>query len=163
MTHVYVIRHAKAKDREKWLEPDDLRPLTKAGLRQAKALPARFGDVPFWRLLSSPATRCVQTLEPLAEATGVAIEISDDLMEGSTAARALALALPLAADGPVAMCTHGDVLVDTLVELRSLGVPLGGALEWRKGSTWVLEVDGTDVRAGRYLEPPDVARKADER
>ena len=55
MTLAYLIRHAKAKNRLKWSEPDHLRPLTKAGLEQASALPGLYEGQPFSRLFSSPA------------------------------------------------------------------------------------------------------------
>ena len=37
-TQVHLVRHAKAKNRTEWTEPDDLRPLTKRGRREAVAL-----------------------------------------------------------------------------------------------------------------------------
>jgi len=59
------------------------------------------------RVVSSPYTRCVQTVEPLAAALGLPVEIDDGLAEGAgLAAQAL-----LEADGVVA-CTHGDVIHD---------------------------------------------------
>ena len=83
MTPLYLLRHAKAKDREKWTEPDDLRPLTKEGWRQAEALVDLYADQEFARFLSSPYVRCVQTLEPLAKARGLPLETADELAEGA--------------------------------------------------------------------------------
>lgn len=154
MTRVYLVRHARAKNRLRWTEPDHLRPLTKQGRLQAAALPALFGGESFSRLVSSPSVRCVQTLEPLAEAENLPIEHVGDLSEGAPARGALGLVRSLARDGPVAACTHGDVLLDVLVELRSHGVPLDGPLESRKGSTWILEVDEGKIRRGSYLDAP---------
>ena len=157
MTRVYLVRHAKAKNRLRWTEPDHLRPLTKQGRRQAEALQALFGEESFSRLASSPYVRCVQTLEPLAEAEGLPIEHAGELSEGAPARGALELVRSLASHGPAVACTHGDVLLDAVVELRSLGVPLEGPLAARKGATWVLEVDGRDIRSGTYLDAPDAA------
>jgi broad specificity phosphatase PhoE len=98
----------------------------------------------------------VQTLEPLAEAAGIPIELAQDLAEGASGRGALELVLALAADGPVAACTHGDVLLDALVELRSAQLPLDGPFDCKKGSTWVLDVDAGSFRGGRYLLPPAV-------
>jgi phosphohistidine phosphatase SixA len=47
---IYLVRHAKAKNRLGWTEPDDLRPLTKMGFRQAEALVALFVEQSFSRL-----------------------------------------------------------------------------------------------------------------
>jgi 8-oxo-dGTP diphosphatase len=160
VSRVYLVRHAKAKNRLRWTEPDHLRPLTNEGRRQADALRSLYGAERFSRLVSSPYARCVQTLEPLAAAERLTIELAGELSEGAPARGALALVRSLAADGPAVACTHGDVLLDTLAELRALGVPLDGPLESRKASTWILEIDGRGVRRGRYLEAP---RKTSER
>ena len=63
---IYLVRHAKAGHRERWTDDDEVRPLTKKGWRQAKALVELFDTQPFARLVSSRYVRCVQTLEPLA-------------------------------------------------------------------------------------------------
>ena len=83
MTPIYLLRHAKAKDRENWTELDHLRPLTKAGWRQAEALIDLYANQELTRLLSSPYVRCVQSLEPLAKARGLPVETADGLAEGA--------------------------------------------------------------------------------
>ena len=159
MTRVYLLRHAKAKNRFGWTEPDHLRPLTKSGRSQAKALRAQYGEPRLSRLLSSPYTRCVQTLEPLAESEGLSVELADALAEGAAAHGALELVRSLDGGGPAVLCTHGDVLLEALDELRSQGVPLDGPLESQKASTWIFEVDPGGIRSGRYLEPPDTLQR----
>jgi 8-oxo-dGTP diphosphatase len=156
VTTVYLVRHAKALDRYTWDEPDARRPLSKAGRRQAEALSAHLGESTFVRLLSSPYVRCVQTLEPLGSATGAPIETADELAEGGSGREALDLLAAWASNGPVAACTHGDVLLDALAELREAQVPLDGPFECRKGSTWALEIENGAVTRGRYLPPPTV-------
>lgn len=156
MPHVYLVRHAKSLGRTAWQERDALRPLSKAGRRQAEALPAHFGGVGFEHLVSSPFVRCLQTLEPLATSLDVTIEHAEELVEGASGRAALELVLDLAAAGPVAACTHGDVLLDALAELRAERVPLSGPFECKKGSSWVLDVDAGAFRTGAYLEPPAV-------
>ncbi len=154
MTVVYLIRHAKAKNRLKWSEPDYLRPLTRAGFEQAAALPALFEAQPFVRLFSSPYIRCVQTLEPLAEARGLPLQTADELAEGAPIGVALELMLTASTEGPAAFSTHADVMMDSIEELLAAGVPLEGPLEFRKAATWILEVRGRRFAAGRYLPPP---------
>jgi len=51
-------------------------------------------------------------------------------------------------------CTHGDVVSGILFELADRGVALGSTPRMRKGSTWVLDVDGGRVSSARYLAPP---------
>jgi 8-oxo-(d)GTP phosphatase len=154
MTTIYLVRHAKTLNRYAWEEPDRLRPLSKAGFRQADALPEHLGDVSFERLLTSPYIRCVQTFEPLASAGSTALEHVDWLGEGASARRALELLARLADGGVVAACTHGDVILDSLGLLGSARVPLNGPLEYKKGSTWILEAEDGAVVRGRYLAPP---------
>lgn len=158
-TPVYVVRHARAKSRASWTKADLLRPLAKVGRTQAKALPALFEGQSFSRLLSSPYLRCIQTLEPLAKALDLPLETADELSEGAPVDRALALIHAAAADGPAALCTHGDVMQLVVESLLAEGVPLEGPLEFRKGATWILEIDGNAVARARYLPPPPVKRR----
>ena len=44
MSAVHLIRHAKAKSRLEWSEPDEARPLTKRGRREAHGLADRLRD-----------------------------------------------------------------------------------------------------------------------
>lgn len=158
-TPVYLVRHAKAKSRASWTKSDHLRPLTKVGRSQAKALPARFGEQSFARLLSSPYLRCVETLEPLAKGLDLRIETTDELSEGAAVEGALTLIHSVAADGPAALCTHGDVMQLAVERLVAAGVPFEGPLEFKKGATWIIEVDGNAVASARYLPPARVKRR----
>ena len=149
----YLVRHAKAGDREAWEGDDDLRPLSKPGRRQAAGLVPLLSSAGIRRLVSSPAVRCVQTLEPLAEALGLPVELDRALYEG--AGPGPTMALILRADGDtVALCTHGDVMEDVVDKVLSSGVRPSGDVGFSKGSTWVLETDGGGVVAARYLPPP---------
>lgn len=154
MTLAYFIRHAKAKNRLKWSERDDLRPLSKAGFEQAVALPALYEGQPFMRLFSSPYVRCMQTLEPLAAARGLPLETADELAEGAPIGVALELMLSASGEGPAAFCTHADVMMDSIEELVAAGVPLDGPLEFKKAATWILETSERGFVSGRYLPPP---------
>jgi 8-oxo-(d)GTP phosphatase len=155
-TRVYVVRHAKAGDRDRWTKPDDVRPLTKAGRRQAERLVEQFAGKRLGRLLSSPSLRCVQTFEPLAASLGLPIETKAELADGMPYTYLEKLALEVAPDGPGAVCVHGDALRFMVEDLLDRGVRLRGtgAVGYRKGSTWVLGVrDGTVVTA-KYVPPP---------
>ncbi len=156
MSSAHLIRHAKAKNRLEWTEPDELRPLTKRGRREAEALAERLRDEPFARLVSSPYLRCVQTLEPLALAVDLPIETSELLGEGGDASGVLNLILTLARNEPVACCTHGDVLFDVVRTVASAGVSLGGPFEVPVASAWILELGPDGFTGGRFMERPSI-------
>lgn len=144
MQTILLIRHAKAKDRQEWTKADHLRPLTKDGERQAKAIADELGDSAIASIRSSPAVRCVQTVEPLAVRTRVKLSVVDALNEGST------IALPGSDEhGLHVYCAHGDNIPALL---KDLGVEVK---ECQKASIWMLKRDDagaiTDVS---YVEPP---------
>jgi phosphohistidine phosphatase SixA len=128
-----LLRHAAAGDREHWDGDDFHRPLDARGRREADALVALLRPFGVRRVVSSPYVRCVQTLEPLAAALGLQLEVDDRLAEGEGAA-----ALDLIQEDGVVSCTHGDVVRD----LVDCGL--------KKAAAVVLE-DGAVVRE---LAPP---------
>ena len=154
MSTIHLIRHAKAKNRLTWEEPDHLRPLTKRGRREALAIAARLGDEPLSRLVSSPSVRCLQTLEPLALALDPPIETTDVLAEGADGESAADLLLSLAGKDPIACCTHGDVVFEVVDLVASSGVPLDGPRSAPVASTWILEVEDGRFVGGRFVDQP---------
>ena len=125
MKAVVLIRHASAGDREYWSGDDRERPLDERGWRQAEALVHSLAGYDIERILSSSLVRCVQTMEPLARELGIEIEERGELTEGATREEALALVEEVRGAG-VALCTHGDVVLELL-----------GA-ELKKGETAIL-------------------------
>ncbi|HEU5004117.1 MAG TPA: histidine phosphatase family protein [Actinomycetota bacterium] len=160
MGSIFLIRHGEAGRRSEWTAPDHLRPLTAQGEQQALGLVPLLSAAGAGPVLSSPYVRCVQSVEPLAAALGVAIEEAAWLAEGASPAAALdrLAALP----DPAYACTHGDVVEGILGILGEAGVLLdgrsGNGEETRKGATWVLERAGVQgesrIAAGRLLPPP---------
>jgi 8-oxo-dGTP diphosphatase len=151
---VYVVRHADALSRSDWEQPDEIRPLTKRGVKQAEGIADRLAGLDVRRVLSSPSLRCRHTVAPLAERVGVEVEIADELLEGATGARAAALAESLAKrKSGVVLCSHGDVIPDLLRVLMGNGLRLSDEFKWAKGSVWALEWDGTHFVEGRYQPP----------
>lgn len=155
MTRVHLVRHAKAKNRAEWTEPEHLRPLTKRGRREAAALAERLQSEGVARLVSSPFTRCVQTFEPLARALDLAIETTDLLAEGAEGSGALELLVLLSRTESIACCTHGDVLYDVVRSVAATGVPLDGPPDPPVASTWVLDVDAERVVGATFVERPE--------
>lgn len=149
---IALVRHAKAGDRDAWTEDDRLRPLTKKGKMQAEELVGLFEDLEVDRVLSSPSVRCVQTVRPVALARHVTVEERDELAEGASVGAALDLLR--STGGGVVASSHGDVIPAVVTALATHGVEVLGPLEWKKGSTWLLERDGGLVTSARYLPPP---------
>jgi 8-oxo-dGTP diphosphatase len=151
---MYLLRHVKAGDRSSWPGDDRLRPVSRAGQRQATALVDVLADASFAALVSSPYVRCIDSLGPLASVRELAIEVSDALAEEASLEEALALFRKHVQGGAV-LCSHGDVIPMLLEHFASLGVDLGPRPQCAKGSIWVLETSRTGkVKSARYLEPP---------
>src|SRR3954452_16495440 len=131
---LYLVRHAKAGSRSDWEGDDELRPLSKAGERQATAIARRLAKRDSTTLVSSPYLRCVQTLEPLAHLLREPVHVDERLAEGSTfpAVMELFASLP---DGAV-MYSHGDVIPDVIDALVRRGCEVTGEPDWRKSTTW---------------------------
>jgi phosphohistidine phosphatase SixA len=148
---IALVRHADGGSRG--TVDDAERPLSGLGREQAKGLVGQLVEVPLARVLSSPYVRCQQTVEPLAAARGLPVEDVDALAEGHSAAEVLAL-LPELASAGAALCSHGDVIGDVVGVLVELGLVQRDGARWAKGSTWLLELDGSNLVGARYLPPP---------
>jgi 8-oxo-dGTP diphosphatase len=114
-----LLRHAKAEGKSGWKRDDLSRPLDDAGRADAKALAdllACFAPAP--RLVSSPATRCMDTLRPFAQLSGVPVEEAPALYihhkdDGTGAADTAALiADAIAAGQPTVFCAHRENIPD---------------------------------------------------
>jgi phosphohistidine phosphatase SixA len=154
---LYVVRHAHAGSRSAWDGPDDDRPLTRRGHKEAAAIADQLADVDVLRLVSSPAVRCVQSLVPLGDRLRLKVEEDVRLLEGASGGEALALADELRdTKGAAVVCSHGDVIPEMLRAWNAGPTRFKDPLVWPKGSTWVLTWDGERWAKARYLPPPDV-------
>jgi phosphohistidine phosphatase SixA len=149
---VYLVRHAHAGRKAAWPGPDNARPLSVAGRQQAAGLVDRLRGYPVDRILSSPAERCLQTVQPLARHRGLRVEVADALAVDGSAGGVLELLEGRTLRGAV-LCTHGEVIARIFKHLRAEGLELGPQPRWAKGSTWVLGRDGGRVAEASYLEP----------
>jgi 8-oxo-dGTP diphosphatase len=149
---VYLVRHAHAGKKAQWPGPDLARPLSAQGHMEALGLIDQLGAYPLGRILSSPAERCLQTVQPLAARLGRPVEPEEALGVDGTGPGVLEL---LAGPGldQVVLCTHGEIIGEIFDELQRAGIELSGPLQWPKGSTWVLQLDDGQGRKGTYLEP----------
>jgi len=137
-----LVRHARAGDASEWEGDDRLRPLDERGRRQAEALVKTLSAHPAARVLSSPYRRCVQTMEPLAEARGLEVELREELGDERQVADAPGLLRELAGED-VIVCTHGGL------PWHLFGVEEEPA--YRKAGAVVLDAD---LRVVQELDPP---------
>lgn len=142
---VYLVRHAKAGSRKDWHGDDRMRPLSKAGRRQADGLLLLLGHRPVPRIVSSPYLRCTQTVSPLAEKLGLRVEVDERLAEFGPIGPMLELLD--ACEEHTVLCSHGDLIPETISVLERGGLQIIGGADFRKGACWVLE-----RRDGRWAE-----------
>jgi 8-oxo-dGTP diphosphatase len=154
---IHLVRHATAGSRPDWHQPDDLRPLTSTGLVQAAAIADALGTMRIERIASSRYVRCVQTVQPLADALGLDVEQHSALAEEASIEAAWSLLEEAAASGTeTVLCSHGNIIPALLDRLHRRGIVLD-ADEWscHKGSIWTIEVDtGAVTRAVQTLARP---------
>lgn len=151
-----LVRHAHAGSKRSFDGSDEARPLDGRGRRQARSLVGPLARRAPAQIVSSPALRCVQTVQPLADRLGLAVEVSSSLAVGKAPeALGLVLSLARATGETVVACTHREVLAVLLPELaRLFGEPLGHRPPGAKGATWVLDFGRDALRGVRYLSAP---------
>ena len=149
---IYLVRHAHAGKKAQWPGADLARPLSAQGRMEALGLIDRLGGRPLGRVVSSPAERCLQTVQPLAGRLGRPVEASEALGVEGTGASVLELLERPSLDRAV-LCTHGELIGEVLEELQRAGIELSAPPRWPKGSTWILELDDGHAWKGTYLEP----------
>lgn len=153
---IHLVRHASAGHRNAFDDGDDLvRPLDERGHEQAAALAAFLADAPIRAVWSSMATRCVQTVDPLAAAHGLIVEQRRELTEGARSVLLLELMRDeVLAAGDIVMCSHGDLIPEVLNRLLRDGMSVIGGRGCEKGSVWSLEARGRDIVSGSYTAAP---------
>jgi 8-oxo-dGTP diphosphatase len=150
---LHLIRHASAGRRGSG-SADLERPLDERGRAQAEAMAEALASEGIIAVYSSPAKRCLETVEPLAECLGLEAQVHEELAEGTSGHRVLATLRRLAAaEVSAALCSHGDVIPAVVGELSAQGVPMAGNGS-SKGSVWTLAVEGGAIIEGRYREFP---------
>jgi 8-oxo-dGTP diphosphatase len=149
---IFLVRHAHAGKRSEWEGDDAARPISPRGVAQTEAVTTLLARRPVTRVVSSPYVRCVQTVEPLAEAAGLRVETDERLTEGADADAAFELLLELDAVHGVA-CTHGDLIPPLLRRLVAMGMVVEGPLLDQKGSVWTIHSKNGVPTKGRYTPP----------
>lgn len=149
---IYLVRHGRAVPRDEWAGEDLLRPLSERGLIEAQALADHLAADPPTRVVCAPSLRCQQTVEDLAAAAGVGVEVDERLSADEETARTLEL-LPAADGGPVLFCTHSAVIQGLLRVLELTEPERAQPIPCKKGSVWVLEGASYTPARATYFEP----------
>ncbi len=157
---LFLVRHAKAGKRSKWLEDpandndDRKRPLDDKGILQAAAVAERLTDFAPTLLLSSPFMRCMQTLEPLGATLAITVTSDERLAEDNPFEPILKL-LESCPDNAV-LCSHGDMIPMVTDALERRGMVVTGMRDSRKASVWVLERQKSIFVRGHAWPPPTI-------
>jgi 8-oxo-dGTP diphosphatase len=149
---LFLIRHAVAGVRNNQDPADDQRPLDAVGIDQAQAIASGWSGEAIETIYSSPALRCVQTVEPLAASLGLTVQIAPELFEGASRSRSIEFVRAFTGRD-IVMCSHGDVIPDVLRNLEVGGSRLDGR-GCAKGSIWRLDNSTDRIESGTYLDAP---------
>jgi len=116
-----AVRHGKAVTPAAWDGPDSTRPLMQRGADQARGIArgiAAFGPV---KIISSTATRCFNTVDPLSALTGIPIKkteaISQDAYASGASGVSAVVAKRLKKKVTAVLCSHGPVLPQIIDEV----------------------------------------------
>jgi 8-oxo-(d)GTP phosphatase len=156
---VILLRHASAVAKKEWRQAghgDDLaRPLSDRGRAQAAALAGLLGCFAPARVISSAAERCLATVAPYAERTGVPVmaepsftvdgttsDHGDDGWAETPAAR-WRITEAVTAARPVVICAHRQNLSWLLAQVcAAIGAPVPDGPPLHRGAFWALQVGG---------------------
>ena len=155
-----IVRHASAGTKRAWPGPDTERPLDADGERDAMELARLLAKHPVGRLISSPAVRCMRTLQPLAELAGRPIEAWDSLGTDDGPKNLKACLRDPGLEHAV-LCTHGEAMRPLLrsIDLDHLDrsdLPSDRRRLLTKGSAWRLRVSASGKVVELLHVVPDV-------
>jgi len=130
---VIVLRHAKTLPYTDWDGPDATRPLLQRGIDQSKVVAGQLGAWGPETIVTSTASRCQSTVEPLARTLGLVAEvtplISQDAYEGGKAGVARVVRAHLRLRTGVVLCSHGPVIPEIVAETAAqVGTPISADL-----------------------------------
>ncbi len=133
---ILLLRHASTGERSAWSGDDQMRPLDEAGQQEAAALAEilpLFGPT---TLISAEPMRCQQTLNPLAQALNLVVQLDSRFDESASpedaAERLRELADP---DGAVVVCSQRRLIPDVVALLTGQAA---GRYRAAKAEGWAL-------------------------
>jgi 8-oxo-dGTP diphosphatase len=152
-----VVRHGHAEPKQGWSGPDTDRPLVQRGRRQAKLLSKDLARYQPARVISSPSARCRQTVQPLATACALDLELSKALAPDAGGSALCLIHDVTGAESnrsTIVLCTHREVIVAVMPALiDEFGIKPGHRLPGAKGGTWVLQFHRSKLATVKYQPP----------
>jgi len=155
---VLIVRHATAGRKARYRGDDRKRPLDKKGRAQAQSLVPQLLAFGATDIYAADRTRCVKTVEPLAETMGLPIAVEPTLTEEAyaedpKAAHERTLEI-VARGGTPVICTQGRVIPYLIQWLCERDGVKPDKSRNRKGSTWVLTLRDGRLLAADHLASP---------
>lgn len=121
-TPFVLLRHAKAKPRANWSKAESDRPLAATGQRQALAVKRLLKSWAPQKIVSSPWTRCMQTVAPYLKSVKKSAHLAPALTEKKAKSKPHKASKEVAAQldrmRPTVLCTHRPVLPVALEQIR---------------------------------------------
>lgn len=118
---IVVARHGKAVPPETWDGPDSTRPLMHRGSDQAVTIAPSIAAYAPEKIISSTAARCLATVAPLSDLTGLPIKahpgMSQDAYEFGEQLVEPVVAKRLKKQRTVVLCSHGPVIPEIVREI----------------------------------------------
>ncbi len=159
VVELYLLRHADAGDPESWEGPDEVRPLSAKGRRQATRLAAYLAAIGFRPdlVITSPKVRARETAELAARPLGLRIVEDERLAGGATLEDVEDILVDSHDPGAVVLVGHDPDFSELVADLvGGCGIPV------KKGALVRLDAD-RPLRPGnavlRWLLPPDAVPK----
>ncbi len=158
VTELHFLRHASAADRETWDQPDEQRPLTEKGRRQAERLGRLLVAAGFTpdAVITSPLVRARETAEIVAGLVGAVARIEPRLGEPLDLAILDAILDDAGSPRRPIVVGHDPDFSELVTELIG-----GSPISMRKGVLARVDVERPlEPGAGelRWLLPPDLLR-----
>ena len=144
-----LLRHAKALSRDEWQGDDDDRPLDSLGQMQAKRLLSIYQAFNLEQIHTSDAIRCYDTVEPIAKALGLRLEVSNKLSESAFKkdkedafdyARDL-----IKSDKRALLCSHNPILPKVLNKLTKKSDVESDEEKLYPADAWVIHRIGKEI------------------
>ena len=159
--YVLLVRHAKAGERDDWSGDDRERPLEEDGWSQAEELIRPLSRFDVDDIISADFERCVQTVQPLADALRLPVRREELFSESGYPAHedeAIHLVRKLGESlATTVVCSQGDVIPDLLQRLAAIDhVDLPEPLHVKKAGVCVLIFDGPRLFSVECFPPPAI-------